>query len=47
MCKNPMHVCERTVKLRNDADFTKGVLTVHAPKVGMPKPRKVAIATKA
>jgi HSP20 family protein len=30
-----------------DADFTKGVLTVHAPKVETPKPRKVAIATKA
>ena len=28
------------------ADFTKGVLTVHAPKVDVPKPRKVAIETK-
>jgi HSP20 family protein len=26
------------------AEFTKGVLTVHAPKVDVPKPRKVAIA---
>lgn len=32
---------------RIDADFTKGVLTVHAPKVETQKPRKVAIATKA
>ena len=28
------------------AEFTKGVLTVHAPKVDVPKPRKVAIETK-
>jgi HSP20 family protein len=28
------------------AEFTKGVLTVHAPKVDVPKPRKVAIAAK-
>jgi len=28
------------------AEFTKGVLTVHAPKVDAPKPRKVAIAAK-
>jgi len=26
------------------AEFTKGVLTVHAPKVDVPKPRQVAIA---
>jgi HSP20 family protein len=30
-----------------DADFARGVLTVHAPKVEIPRPRKVAIATKA
>ena len=30
-----------------DADFAKGVLTVHAPKVETPEPREVAIATKA
>jgi HSP20 family molecular chaperone IbpA len=29
------------------AEFTKGVLTVHAPKVETVKPRKVAIAAKA
>ena len=29
-----------------DAEFTKGVLTVHAPKVDVQKPRKVAIAAK-
>ena len=29
-----------------DAEFIKGVLTVHAPKVDVPKPRKVAIAAK-
>ena len=28
------------------AEFTKGVLTVHAPKVNVPKPRKVEIAAK-
>jgi HSP20 family protein len=28
------------------AEFTKGVLIVHAPKVDVPKPRKVAIAAK-
>ena len=28
------------------AEFTKGVLTVHAPKVDVPKPRKVAIGAK-
>ena len=28
------------------AEFTKGVLTVHAPKVDVPKPLKVAIAAK-
>ena len=28
------------------AEFTKGVLTVHAPKVDIPKPRKVAIEAK-
>ena len=28
------------------AEFTKGVLIVHAPKVEVPKPRKVAIAAK-
>jgi HSP20 family protein len=29
------------------AEFTKGVLTIHAPKVEVPKPRKVAIAAEA
>ena len=29
------------------AEFTRGVLTIHAPKVEVPKPRKVAIAAKA
>jgi hypothetical protein len=28
------------------AEFTKGVLTVSAPRVEVPKPRKVAIAAK-
>ena len=28
------------------AEFTKGVLTVHAPKVDVPKPRKVSIEAK-
>lgn len=28
------------------AEFARGVLTVHAPKVETPEPRKVAIATK-
>ena len=28
------------------AEFIKGVLTVHAPKVDVPKPRKVAIEAK-